>query len=572
MLNLSGDFGILRNRIVCLEAEEYVKKLALFVLVLYLLVLVLCSCTLFWQGPVPALMEKLTKTVSFEEKVLKTTSSSITVKLQPGETELLARFPNLKAADFRGSEALEEIIAWSRANPQVSVVYSVPLPDGAMVDSTVAELDLSGISTTNFAQYEAVLEYLPKLQRVNLGSAASAADGLSTEQIKHLIDNFPAVTFDYRMELLGRHVSLYDESIDLSGLTADMAEQARQTLLLMKNLKSVNLGDQNSTPLSWADIKNLVDARPEASFTYSFQLYGKPFDLSSEVIDLSHTPVSDEGQAVREALRCMKNCKTLDMDSCGVSDDRMAEIRQEFPDVDVIWRIWFGQLYSVRTDVERILASKPTVGGMLDDNETAKLRHCTKVKYLDLGHNDYMTNINFVSSMPDLEVLIIAMNHIYDLSPLANCPKLEYMEVSTTAISDLSPLANAKALRHLNISCCPLLYDISPLYALTELERLWISNQTPIPIEQVQQMQAAAPNCKISTISDDPHGDSWRYTNYDVNYHIWTWTPRYELLREQLGYDYQEYSFYWLDPKSGLSAPPEYASTYYIHESQLTGQ
>jgi len=431
---------------------------------------------------------------------------------------------------------------------------------------------LSGISGADFAQYEAVLSNLPNLQHVDLGSADGNSSSLSPEQLKYLIDKFPAITFDYRMQLMGKPVSLYDESVDLTGLSANDVEQARLSLLLMKNLKSVNLGDQVSTPIGWDDIKKLTDTRPETSFTYSFQLYGKAFDLSSEVIDLSHVAVSDEGAAVRAALRCMKRCKTLDMDSCGVSDEKMEEIRKEFPEVDVIWRIWFGQLYSVRTDVERILASKPTVGGMLDDNETAKLRHCTKVKYLDLGHNDYMTNLSFVNSMPDLEVLIIAMNHIYDISPLANCPKLEYLEMSTTGISDLSPLANAKALRHLNISCCYYLYDISPLYGLTELERLWISNQTPVPAEQVQQMQAMVPNCKISTASNDPHGDSWRYTNYDVNYHIWTWTPRYELLRDQLGYDYQEYSFYWLDPKCGLPAPPEYASTYYIHESQLTGQ
>ena len=548
------------------------KKIALFVMVLYLIVLVLCSSTLFWQGPVPELMEKITKTVSFEEKVLKTNSSDIAVKLQPGETELLAKFTGLRTADFRGSDNLEEILGWARANPQVNVIYDLSLPDGTRVDSTATVLNLSGISGADFAQYEAVLSNLPNLQQVDLGSADGNGSSLSPEQLKYLIDKFPGITFDYRMLLMGRPVSLYDEHIDLTGLSADDVELARLSLLLMKNLKSVNLGDQGSTPIGWDDIKKLTDTRPEASFTYSFQLYGKDFDLSAETIDLSHVPVSDEGAAVRAALRCMKHCKTLDMDSCGVSDEKMEEIRKEFPEVDVIWRIWFGQLYSVRTDVERILASKPTVGGMLDDNETAKLRHCTKVKYLDLGHNDHMTNISFVSSMPDLEVLIIAMNHIYDISPLANCPKLEYLEVSTTGISDLSPLANAKALRHLNISCCYYLYDISPLYGLTELERLWISNQTPVPAEQVQQMQAMAPNCKISTSSNDPHGDSWRYTNYDVNYHIWTWTPRYELLRQQLGYDYQEYSFYWLDTKCGLPAPPEYASTYYIHESQLTGQ
>ena len=247
----------------------------------------------------------------------------------------------------------------------------------------------------------------------------------------------------------------------------------------------------------------------------------------------------------------------------GLSNERMQQIREQFPDIDVVWRIWFGQLYSVRTDTERILASKPSVGGLIDDSEAAKLKYCTKVKYMDLGHNEFIYDISFVRSMPDLEVFIIAMNGVSDLSPLESCPKLEYLEIFTTPVSDLSPLRNAKALRHLNISNCPNLSDISPLFGLTELERLWIGTVTPVPEEQVQQMQKNAPNCKISTSSEDPHGDYWRYTWYDENNATYHWVPRYEKLREQLGYNYQEYSFYWLDEKCEKSAPPEYVGIYY---------
>ena len=84
-----------------------------------------------------------------------------------------------------------------------------------------------------------------------------------------------------------------------------------------------------------------------------------------------------------------------------------------------------------------------------------------------------------------------------------------------------------------------------------------------LPEEQVQQMQKNAPNCKISTSSEDPHGDYWRYTWYDENNATYHWVPRYEKLREQLGYNYQEYSFYWLDEKCEKSAPPEYVGIYY---------
>ena len=238
----------------------------------------------------------------------------------------------------------------------------------------------------------------------------------------------------------------------------------------------------------------------------------------------------------------------------------MAQIRDENPNVEVVWRIWFGENYSVRTDVERILASKPTVGGMLYD--ASVLQYCTKVKYLDLGHNDELSDLSFVSTMPELEVLIIAMTNISDLSPLANCPKMEYLEIQETQISDLSPLAGLTDLAHLNICNQENITDASPLYGLTKLERLWIGCNTPIPEDQVEKLRSALPNCEINTTTYDPHGEAWRYSAYDPEIPKYYWVPRHELLREQLGYNYQEYSFYWLDPKCGDEAPAEFAGMY----------
>ena len=107
---------------------------------------------------------------------------------------------------------------------------------------------------------------------------------------------------------------------------------------------------------------------------------------------------------MREILPCMKHCRYLDMDFCGVSDEAMAAIREEFPQMEVVWRIWFGRdnKLSVRTDVERILASD---GGMHIEKNYSGLQYCTKVKYLDMGHMPELTDWSFLGCMPDLEVL-----------------------------------------------------------------------------------------------------------------------------------------------------------------------
>ena len=51
------------------------------------------------------------------------------------------------------------------------------------------------------------------------------------------------------------------------------------------------------------------------------------------------------------------------MDNTGVSNEALAKIREQSPNIDVVWRVWFGTNYSVRTDTERILASsRPSAG------------------------------------------------------------------------------------------------------------------------------------------------------------------------------------------------------------------
>ena len=266
--------------------------------------------------------------------------------------------------------------------------------------------------------------------------------------------------------------------------------------------------------------------------------------------------MGDNGDALFKVLSCMNHCTYVDMDSTGVSYQSLEEMQKRFPNTKIVWRVWFGDNYSVRTDVERILASKPSVGGMIED--ASVLRYCTDVKYLDLGHNDDLADLSFAASMPKLEVCIIAMTAITDISPLASCPNLEYLELNSTNIADLSPLQNSTGLHHLNIAGCPKIKDITPLYGLTELERLWIGRDTPVPAEQARHMKELAPTCNVNTTTDDPHGEAWRFTAYDPEIPKYYWVPRYELLREQMGYNYQEYSFYWLDPYCDKEAPEEY--------------
>lgn len=533
---------------------------AYLLIIIYLLCVGAVGFSFFSEDFLTEVRATVTKTVILDNGSFPKSSESITVRLNKGETSRLSGFTGLKSADFSGTENYEEIIDWANANPQTDVTYTVILPDGSSISSKSESVDFSGATADTFSGYIALLEYLPNAKTVELGSNQNGAS-LSPENIASLQSEHPQLTFSYTVMIGGKPVNLSDSAVDLRSLASEDVPEAVAWLKCMKSLESIRLGDEESTALSWADIEKISNACPNAKLDYSFTLYGYPMSLDSEVIDINHVPVEDNAEAVVSALRCMKKCKKLDMDYCGVDDLRMEDIRNMFPNVEVIWRIWFGDVYSVRTDTERILASRPSVGGMLYNDVGEKLKYCTKVKYLDLGHNDTLTDISFVKYMPDLEVFIIAINkNITDISPLRNCKKLEYLEINSTPVADISCLQGMTTLHHLNIACTQV-RDISPLYECTELERLWIGLYTEVPKEQVAQMQQIAPNCVINTTTDDPHGEEWRWDHYDESMFVYHYVPRYELLRKQLGYTYSEYSYYWKDPLCGDPCPPQYVGT-----------
>lgn len=482
----------------------------------------------------------------------------LTAVLQSGETEALSLFKNLVAADFSGSSCYEEIAAWARENPSVLVKYTVTLPDGSVYGSDTSTIELGSGPVGDIDALCRALKALPKLNQVKLGTVGEGA-AISLSDAAALRSALPEVVFDFGLSLMGQSIAPDAETLDLSALTPAEVQDAAAVLSCLTNLKEIDLGSQDSSSLNWEEIGLLAEACPDAKLNYRFSLYGQELSLDAESLDFNHTAIDDEGAAIRQILPLMKNCTYLDMDYCGVSNEAMAAIREENPNVEVVWRIWFGENYSVRTDTERILASKPTVGGMIYDGSV--LQYCTKLKYLDLGHNDDLSDLSFVSTMPELEVLIIAMTNISDLSPLTNCPKLEYLEIQETPVSDLSPLASCTDLAHLNICNLKNVTDASPLYGLSKLERLWVGTNTPIPEEQKTELKAKLTGCDVNTAVGDPH-EKWRFTRYDPEEPKYYWVPRHELLREQMGYNYQEYSFYWLDPKCGDPAPAEFAGMF----------
>ena len=499
-------------------------------------------------------------------------SQELTVQLISGETALLDQFTQLRRADFSGSANVEEIVAWAAVNPQVDVTYTVQLPNGAVVNNKTESLDLSGIDAAGAQQMPGLLKLLPNLRTVELGTLG--AGGFSQADVDILRGVLPEADFHYSIQVLGKTIGTETDSLDLTGATEEDLATVLPLLSGMPNLTMICLGQEGGA-VTWDTVAAVNAACPDAVLDYDFTLWGKTVNLADQMLDLNHIKMDDQGVSVRRVLPYMKNCRVLDMDSCGVSNENMAVIRDENPQVDVVWRIWFGSNYSVRTNVTKILASKPSKGGTLYNSVGDQLKYCTKLRYLDLGHNEDLTDISFVRYMPELEIVVISITKVSDLSPFTSCPNLKYLEAGNCKITDLSPLAECTSLRHLNVGTNMSLRDITPLYGLN-LKRLWLGIGDPVPKDQVEHMRELHPDCEVNTsvptgLETDENGNvnnegfvlgNWKcYQQYllaDWDYYSkYGYFPSarplgwYKVVYKAFQYNLTDaaYSFSWNDPK-----------------------
>lgn len=406
---------------------------------------------------------------------------------------------------------------------------------------------------------------------------SAGPDSPVTETVPEVTEE-PVIWSAREVSLCGKTFSTADRKLDLSNIRkADVAE-ACEVFADMPNLEYVAIGDETND-LTWEDLDQLYAAAPDARFNYGFTLYGQSLNTFDRVLDFNHYTMPDNAEGVKQILPYMRNCTTLDMDSCGISNEVMQSIREAYPDINVIWRIWFGYNYSVRTDVTKILASKPSVGGDITNEDAQVMKYCTNLKFLDLGHNEKLDDFSFISELKDLRVAVLSITALSDLTPLSNCKELYYLEAGNTDIVDLSPLAACTKLQHLNVGTCFELKDISPIYDL-DLKRLWLGSGDPVPAEQVAKMRELHPGIEIDTTC--PTGleggaiganegfvmGQWKtykqylYNDYQIREYTGSFPPQHPKAVFRVVFDGFEYV---LNP--ACYSFPEYDPLYNPHES-----
>ena len=438
----------------------------------------------------------------------------------------------LQKLDLTGSRCYGAIEEFISRHPTVDVSYAVLLDgDGEpiAVEPQTETLTLSDASYLPSLTENAV--WLRQLKRISIDP-----DIAEVPAVDALHEACPDCEIDYSLHLLDELLPYDTETLTLTGLNAESLQKLIPQLERFTHLNAVSI-PKDENDLSLDDALRLSEQSDAIRLDYQIELFGQSVSLDAETIEFENADIGNEGlEELRAILPYFRNLKYLKLDTCGVDNEHMAQLRDDFPDIKVVWRVYFGS-YHCLTDTEMIWAT----GGSVNDNTSEPLKYCTDVKYMDLGHT-LITHADFLNYMPNLEVLIVAITWLNDISPIANCPNLEYLELFSARVSDLSPLAQCTHLQHLNISCqrnsnnVPVgPTDISSLYDLPELKRFYCT-MSYVPESQQLEMISRHPDCEFEFRWVDPAEGHWRFKDGLNNNVPENRVERYALLYEQFGY------------------------------------
>ena len=419
----------------------------------------------------------------------------------------LPRLPSLKTLALESTDLSAEQLAAVRDGmaEDAALLWSVVIA-GQIVPGDAEELDLSGMQAEDLPDVIDKLPLLPGLRRIELKKSTGMC-ALDTAGVAALLEAAPELELSYSVRVGGSWYDRDAERVNLSRLRPAQLDAALEALRLLPSLREVELmGRGGRCPFSREEVRRILKALPEAGVHYEFELFGQTLSTLDERVEYDHVVLTDEDEtAIREALDLLPRCRyfKLDEDSFGMHDEVFASIRDDYPEVKLVWRVFVAGV-NMLTD-EEILR----VTFVLKDYNCAPLRYCTDTVYLDIGHNGNLSDISFLAYMPRLECLILSGSLVRDLSPLENCHNLVWVECCFCGwLNDISALRGHDTIRFVNISNTGV-SDISALEDL-KLERL-VAMQARVPAEAQQRFDERNPDCLTAWFGEQPYGYPWRY-------------------------------------------------------------
>ena len=452
-------------------------------------------------------------------------AKELALVIEAEEVPLLDNFTKLKTLDLSGSTCYKEIEAYKEAHPDVALTYTVDLGNIAVPFDTE-----SLVINEGEAKIEALvnnLEYLRSLKSLDLSNII-----LSREQIEALLNKYPNLDIKKSISLFGKEYSYDTKELELSDIKPEditLLGNNMEHLLYLEKIKLNAPPDGSSYALS--DLEALSKTVPGLTIDYSFNFYGLDISLADTSMEFDGVHFGTEAlPEIRSLLSLMPNLEYLKLADAGIPSEEMQALKEEFPSVKIIWRVYFGEYMHCLTDEETIRAIF-----RLNDKNCYELRYCEDVKYMDIGHNSDLTDTSFIAHMPKLEIVILSGSPFTDTTPFANCPNLQFLELVWCGnVKEISSLKNCTNLEYLNL-CYNQVTDLSPLDDLPLKRFMYYSPK--LTAQQQQEFIDKHPDCWTNFSGLNPYVLGWRYDDQGF-----TWCDMYKKVREVFRYEENFYN------------------------------
>lgn len=245
---------------------------------------------------------------------------------------------------------------------------------------------------------------------------------------------------------------------------------------------------------------------------------GKAYAPDTTELDLTNVKISSV-EKLEEALCQLDALTFVNLSFCGLSNDTLAALRTRMAErgVKVVWTLKFGR-WTLRTDATAFSTLNDSKTNRYGEDTFQVLKYCTELRAIDLGHN-WIFDVSFLEPLKELRVVILSDNRITDVSCLAGKP-LEYFEMFNNRVKDISFLAECDTLIDLNL-CHTHVADLSPLYELPNLKRVWMGDISELTKQEISNFLA----------HQEANLEAYNfYTLYPTEYG-WRVNERYEIIK-----------------------------------------
>lgn len=430
----------------------------------------------------------------------------------------LGYFPKLASLDASGSADVQALLEAQTLHPGVSFRWTWVVAGKTFSN---ADEEIVCAKGTTLTDVTTLLGALPKLKVIDIRQTDVLAD-----EIAALKSAYPAVSFLTQARLLGERYDTTKTSLALTKADSFDAKMLGDQLKYFPNLTALDL---RNVVASEEDVSALKNRYPALQIRWMVPLLEGLFvDSDTESLDLRGYTVGDLA-AFQQKLKWFTKLTYLDMCNCGPSDEEMAQLRSELPRMKVVWMLHVGY-WEIRTDIKGFsMAQYEEHEGVrftkigdesrryrwVDDEQIAKIRYCTDIEALDIGHSDIISDISFVRELPKLRFLVISMTKVMDLSPIRTLKNLIFFEMFEMKLTDISALYDLPQLEYLNCSNT-LMTDIKPLLSLKNLKRLWLI-ECRLPKESLHALKVGLPNTIVIANGQHSTDTGWRFDNPTYN-------------------------------------------------------